>query len=79
MGLLWMALERTFGLHDSYIDLHPYLTNLIAIPAILVYVFFLREKRDVFYNGEITYKQSFISGLIMTLFVTILVPSKKSN
>ena len=74
MGLLWMALERAFGLHDSHIDLHPYLTNLIAIPAILVYVFFLREKRDVFYKGEITYKQSFISGLIMTLFVTILVP-----
>lgn len=74
MGLLWMTLERAFGLHDSHIDLHPYLTNLIAIPAILVYLFCLREKRDIYYKGEITYKQSFISGLIMTSFVTILVP-----
>jgi hypothetical protein len=74
MGLIWMALERAFGLHDSNIHLHPYLTNLIAIPAILVYVLFLREKRDVDFTGEITYKQSFISGLIMTLFVTMLVP-----
>ena len=74
MGLLWMTLERAFGLHDSHIDLHPFLTNLIAIPAILVYLFCLREKRDIYYKGEITYKQSFISGLIMTSFVTILVP-----
>ncbi len=74
MGLLWMTLERAFGLHDSHIDLHPYLTNLIAIPAILVYLFCLREKRDIYYKGKITYKQSFISGLILTSFVTILVP-----
>jgi hypothetical protein len=45
MSLLWMLLEKVSGLHGRYIDYHLYLTNLFAIPAIIVMVMALKDKR----------------------------------
>lgn len=72
--LLWMLLERAVGLHDQHINLHQYLTMLYAIPAILLYVLALRDKRKNFYHGKLSYKNGFISGLIITAIVAILSP-----
>lgn len=74
MSLLWMVLEKLTGLHDKHIDKQMIYTNFIAIPAIAVYVFALLDKRKTFFSGQMTYKQGFISGLIITLIVTILSP-----
>ncbi|MDP5229067.1 MAG: DUF4199 domain-containing protein [Cellulophaga sp.] len=74
MTLLWMVLEKLVGLHSTHIDLHMYLTNLFAIPAILVYLFALKEKKKKDFNGQMTFKQGLFSGLIMTLLITIFTP-----
>ena len=74
MGIVWMGLERMAGLHSTHIDKHPIYTNLVAIPAIAIYVFALLEKRRNFYNGFMSYKQGFITGLIITVFVAALSP-----
>ena len=74
MMLLWMCLERLGGFHDERIALHPYVTNLVAIPAILIYVLALREKRDKDLAGTMSYGQGFLSGAVITLFVTIVTP-----
>src|SRR5690554_615947 len=74
MSLLWMLLEKLVGLHSTHIDKHMYWTNLFAIPAIIVYVLALKEKKKKVYNGQMTYKQGFISGLIITAIVTLFSP-----
>ncbi|KOY84915.1 hypothetical protein AD998_00995 [bacterium 336/3] len=74
MTFLWMLLEKTIGLHDVNIEKHPIYTNFIAIPAIAIYVFALLDKRKNVYEGYMTYKQGVISGLIITLIVTICTP-----
>lgn len=74
MTLVWMLLERLVGLHSEHIDKHPVYTNLIAIPAIAVYVFAMKEKRNKIYGGEMTYLQGFKTGIWITLFVTVLSP-----
>jgi hypothetical protein len=74
MSLLWMVLEKAAGLHSTHIDKHMYLTNLFAIPAILVYVLALKDKKKNFYNGQMSYKQGFVSGLIITVIVALLAP-----
>lgn len=74
MGLLWMFLERLTGLHSNHIDKHATYTNFILIPAILIYVFALLDKRKHFYNGKMTYKQGLITGLILTGIITLLSP-----
>lgn len=74
MVLLWMVLEKLFGLHGKYIDYHLYLTNLFAIPAIWVMVLALKDKKKNFYNGQISYKQGLISGIILSLFIALISP-----
>ena len=74
MSLVWMLLEKLVGLHDTHIDKHPIYTNLIAIPAIVIYVLALLDKRKNFYNGKMTYVQGLITGLIITAIVTVLSP-----
>jgi Protein of unknown function (DUF4199) len=72
--LLWMVLEKMCGLHGKYIDYHLYLTNLFAIPAIIIMVMALKDKKRNFYNGQMDYKQGLIAGLILSVFISLLSP-----
>lgn len=72
-GLAWMLLEKLSGLHNQHIDKHAYITNVFMIVAIAVYWFALSSKRKA-NGGTITFKKAFVSGLIMTLFITLFTP-----
>lgn len=74
VGLLWMLLEKLSGLHSTYIDYHLYLTNLFAIPAIIVMVMALKDKKKNFYNGKMSYKQGLVSGIILSIIIALLSP-----
>lgn len=74
VNLAWMIGEKAVGLHDTHIDKHMIYTNFFAIPAIIVYVLALLDKRKNFYGGVMNYKQGFLTGLWITLIVTILSP-----
>lgn len=72
--LLWMTGEKLVGLHDKYIDYHLYLTNLFAIPAIIIMVLALKEKKNKGYDGQMTYGQGLISGIIISAIIALLSP-----
>ncbi len=72
--LVWVALERLAGLHDTHIDKHPLFTNLFILVALAVYALALIDKRNNYYGGHMSYKQGFISGLYITAIVTLLSP-----
>lgn len=74
MTLLWMLLEKGVGLHSVHIDKHQYLTMLYMIPAIAIYVLALKDKKKNFYLGQISFKQGFICGLIISVIVTLFSP-----
>lgn len=74
MMLVWMYIEKTVGLHDEYIGDHAIYTNFIAIPSILVYVLALLEKRRKYFDNVMSWKQGFISGMVITAVVVILTP-----
>lgn len=74
IGLIWMVLEKLSGLHDTYIDYHLYLTNLFAIPAIIVMVLALKDKKKNTYSGQMNYKQGLLSGFYLSLFICLLSP-----
>ncbi len=74
VGLLWMLLEKLSGLHSTYIDYHLYLTNLFAIPAIIMMVMALKDKKKNFYNGKMNYKQGLVSGIILSIIIALLSP-----
>ena len=70
--LVWMLLERVTGLHSTHIEKHATYTNVFAPIAIAVYVFALRDKRATDFNGKMTYKEGFLSGVVISLIVGIL-------
>ena len=72
--IAWMSVERLLGLHDEHIDKYSFYTNFFSIAAIGVYVLALLDKRKRYYQGVMTFKQGFISGLIITLIVVLLNP-----
>lgn len=74
MMLAWMMMEKSLGWHDEKIAQHATLTNFVAIPAIIVYVLALLDKKKSYYHGQMSYKQGFISGLVITLIVALLSP-----
>lgn len=74
MTLAWIFIERIAGLHNENINLHPYLTNIFAVPAIIVMILALKDKKKNFYNGSMTYMQGLISGVILSTFIAILSP-----
>ena len=73
-SLLWILAERLAGLHDVNIESQATYTNFFAVIAIGIYVFALLDKKKAFYSGVMSYKQGFITGLWITLGVTLFTP-----
>jgi hypothetical protein len=74
VAILWMAIERLAGLHSDHIDQHALYSNFFGIAAIAVYVFAVRDKKANHFDGQMSYKQGFICGLVVTLVAAILAP-----
>ncbi len=73
-GLLWMMMEKALGWHDELIDKHPLYTNLIAFPAIAMYVLYMLERRRKIFAGFMTWRQGFSGGLILSVMIAVLAP-----
>ena len=73
-GLIWMGFEKLMGWHDEHFQDQAIYTNLYALVAIAVYVLALYDKRNNYYGGIMTWRQGFKSGLLLTLFVTLMAP-----
>ena len=63
MVLCWMYLEKWVWLHSTHIDQHVYYTNLFTIPAVVVMVLALKDKKKNFYASQMTYVQGLVSGV----------------
>lgn len=74
MSLAWMLLEKTLGWHDENIADHWWLTLFFLPFAIIIYILAMRETRRRVYKGKMTWRQGFLSGLLMAVFVTLLSP-----
>ncbi len=72
--LFWMAMEKTVGLHDEYIAQHAIYTNLIAIPYLIIFYLAIKQKRDQYYNGIMTWQQGMISGSVISTIIAVLSP-----
>lgn len=71
--LLWAVFEKNIGLHDERIDKHYFLTKFFAVPAIIIYVLALLDKRK-WMGGKMSWSQGFLSGLIIAVIVSMLSP-----
>ena len=72
--LLWMILEHSLGWHDEQIAKHAVYSNFFAVVAIATYFMAIKDKKDNFFMGDMTFKQGFISGVILSIFIALLSP-----
>lgn len=73
-SLLWMVFEKAMGWHGEKINQHALFSSLFAVVAILIYVLALLDKRQNFYNGKMTWKEGFVSGLVISILVAVVSP-----
>ncbi|SIO01721.1 DUF4199 domain-containing protein [Chitinophaga niabensis] len=69
MAIAWAFIGKLSGMTDSRIDKLQLFNSLVLIPGFIIYLLALLDKKK---QGPQTYKQGLISGLVLTLFVTIL-------
>lgn len=74
VSVLWMFFEKAMGWHDQNIEQHALYTNFFALPAIGIYILALRDKRENFFEGIMTWKQGFLSGSIISVLIAALSP-----
>lgn len=72
--LLWMVFEKMVGWHGEHIDKHALYTNIFGIIALGIYILALRDKRNNFFNGIMTWRQGFITGIVLTIIITAVSP-----
>lgn len=74
VSLLWMFFEKSMGWHGENIERHALYTNFFALPALIVYILAIWDKRENYFNGAMSWKQGFLSGGILSVVVAALTP-----
>ncbi|MFK7946806.1 MAG: DUF4199 domain-containing protein [Saprospiraceae bacterium] len=74
-ALLWMVIEKMAGWHEPPgIENHATYTNIFSIIAIVIFVFALRDVKQNRFEGNMDWKQGFLSGLGISVIVMLLTP-----
>ena len=73
-SILWMIFEKTVGWHDQLLSKQILYTNLFVFVAMTIYVLALLDKKNKDYNGIITWKQGFISGMMLSFIIAAFSP-----
>lgn len=72
--LIWIYIEKYLGLHDEYIDYHSIVGLVILLPLCLVIFLNLKEKREEYYKGKMSWQKAFFSGVLVSLLIAGLSP-----
>uniref|UniRef100_UPI00404980E0 DUF4199 domain-containing protein n=2 Tax=Flavobacterium sp. TaxID=239 RepID=UPI00404980E0 len=68
---LWIMLEKTLGFHQEKIQYQPVFSMLFIFVLILIYTLAIREKKAKVYQGNMTWREGFVSGLMLTLIMAL--------
>jgi hypothetical protein len=75
ISIAWVYLEKYLGYHDEHVSSQAIFSFWLMVPQILVYVLAIREKRELYYKGEITWQKAFISGVVLSAVIGGLSPA----
>lgn len=73
--MIWMFVEKSLGWHDEHIS-SQLGNHFMVLPVLyaIVYYFALREKRENYYKGIMSWQQGILCGGIVSAVVAILSP-----
>ncbi len=68
----WFLFEKLMGWHGPRIEKHGLYRAFLILPSLAVYALAIREKREYFYDGNMTWIEGLKSGVMMTIFIAML-------
>lgn len=74
-SIIWVYFEKYLGYHDEFVNSQAIFSFWLLIPQALFYVIAIRQKREKYYNGEITWQKAFISGVVLSAIIAGLSPA----
>jgi hypothetical protein len=72
INLVWVYVEKSLGFHDELSYVHPVLSLLLIFPIAACIFFSLKQKKEKYYSGNITWQKAFISGALLSLLIAAL-------
>ncbi|NEV92714.1 DUF4199 domain-containing protein [Psychroflexus sp. YR1-1] len=75
LSIAWVYFEKYLGYHDEFVNTQAIFSFWLLIPQALTYVLAIREKREKYYDGQITWQKAFISGVILSAIIGGLSPA----
>ncbi|RRO16795.1 DUF4199 domain-containing protein [Flavobacteriaceae bacterium 14752] len=74
INLIWVYLEKYLGLHNEHISYHSIVSLIMLLPLSFCIFMSLKQKRQEYYKGEMTWQKAFFSGSLLSLLVAGLSP-----
>jgi hypothetical protein len=74
LWILWLFIEKSSGYYEAKISDHALYSALFTFVTLFVYFVALKEKKNTFFKGEMTWKQGCITGIFLTVVMTVLTP-----
>ncbi|MBF6608345.1 MAG: DUF4199 domain-containing protein [Flavobacterium sp.] len=74
VSLIWNIGEKSVGLHGALISQHLLYSSFFAVVAIAVYVLAIRDKKNNYFNSNMTWSQGFVSGGVLSVMIAMFSP-----
>jgi hypothetical protein len=75
ISIAWVYFEKYLGYHDTNVSSQPIFSFWLMVPQALIYIVAIRQKRERYYGGEITWQKAFISGVVLSAIIAGLSPA----
>ena len=70
---LWILLEFLLGFHTNNIDMGEYSTYFVVLVPLLTLYLGIKEKRDKWNKGQISFNSGIKTGLMISLIGTVII------
>lgn len=74
LSFLWIFVQKFLGFFDENISKHLFFSVLIVLILFPLFYFAQTDKKKNFLNGQMSWKQGFLSGAIIIVIATLFVP-----
>ena len=74
LWILWLFIEKSTGYYEAKIADYVWYSLLFTFVTIFVYYVAIKEKKNDFFKGEMSWKQGCVTGIFLTIVMAILTP-----
>ncbi|CAM4119386.1 DUF4199 domain-containing protein [Flavobacterium antarcticum] len=74
LWILWLFIEKSSGYYEAKISDYALYSLLFGFITLFVYYVAIKEKKNDFFKGAMSWKQGCVTGIFLTIVMAILTP-----